>query len=131
MLARVGDAAVAETLLADAYEYVLNGWCQGADAVDESGRPIEPASAFARRWSAMGALERAWRRSGEEEGVARQAFERARLALTAAVNEMPQAWNDRPERHHSEVLSALAEALQLVDAAQKRTAPEPVEGLLA
>ncbi|MGH3033493.1 MAG: DUF6197 family protein [Gaiellaceae bacterium] len=131
MQARVGDAAGAETLLAEAYDYVLSGWCQGADALDESGRPIEPASAFARKWSAIGALERAWRRSGEEAGVDRQAFEQARLALTAAVNDVPQAWNDRPGRHHSEVLSALAEALQLVGVAGKRTAPEPVEELLA
>jgi hypothetical protein len=41
--------ATAERMLADAYELVLSGWCQGATAQDAEGRSIEPASAFARR----------------------------------------------------------------------------------
>lgn len=125
------DVAIAETLLADAYDYVLSGWCQGVNAVDELGRPIDPASAFARKWSAIGALERAWQRSLADPIDARLAFERARLALTRAVNDVPHAWNDRPERHHSDVLSALAEALQLVDAASAPVAPDPLAELLA
>jgi hypothetical protein len=103
--------ALPEQLLTDAYEFVLSGWCQGATALDESGRPIEPASAAARKWSALGALERAWRRS-DDPGVL-DAFHRAKLALTAAVNDVPQAWNDRPDRHQSQVLSALAQAVHL------------------
>jgi hypothetical protein len=105
--------ALAEQLLTDAYEFVLSGWCQEATALDEAGRPIEPASAFARKWSALGALERAWRRS--QEPGALDAFEHAKLALTAAVNEVPEVWNDRPYRHQSQVLSALAEAVHLLD----------------
>jgi hypothetical protein len=104
--------ALAEQLLTDAYEYVLSGWCQGATALDESSRPIEPGSAAARKWSALGALERAWRRS-DDPGVL-EAFHRAKLALTAAVNDVPQAWNDRPDRHQSQVLSALAQAVHLL-----------------
>lgn len=106
--------ALAELLLTDAYELVLSGWCQGSPAVDEAGRPIEPSSAFARRWSALGALERAWQRSPEPPEAARAAFARARLALTAAINGVPQTWNDREGRRQSEVLDALAEAVQLV-----------------
>lgn len=124
-------AASAEAMLADAYDYVLSGWCQGSAAVDERGRPTGPASASARRWSVLGALERAWQRSLAEPSEARQAFERASLALIAAVNDVPQAWNDRPERHQSDVLSALAEALQLVDAAPAPAAADPLEELLA
>jgi hypothetical protein len=104
--------ALAEQLLTDAYEFVLSGWCQGAAALDESGRRIEPGSAAARKWSALGALERAWRRSDDPGAL--EAFEQAKLALTAAVNEVPQVWNDRPERHQSQVLSALAEAVHLL-----------------
>lgn len=112
--APMGSEALAERMLADAYEYVRSGWCQGAAALDECGRPIEPASAFARRWSVLGALERAWRRAAEPPGLALEAFQRAKLALTAAVNDVPQAWNDDPERHESQVLSALAEAVGLL-----------------
>lgn len=122
---------LAEEMLAEAYEYVLSGWCQGASAQDESGRPIEPASAFARRWSALGALERAWRRSPADADRARRAYERARLALIAAVNDMPQPWNDAPGRHQSEALSALAESLQLVEAPAVPRAPAPVGELMA
>ncbi|HEX2045649.1 MAG TPA: hypothetical protein VHF23_08495 [Gaiellaceae bacterium] len=110
-----GSQTLAARMLTDAYDYVLSGWCQGAAAHDECGRPVEPASAFARRWSALGALERAWRRSPEPPGVTLDAFQRAKLALTAAVNDLPQVWNDRSERHESDVLSALAEAVGLVD----------------
>lgn len=116
MMAGERSAALAEELLADAYEYVLSGWCQGDAAQDECGRPIEPASVFARRWSGLGALERAWRRSSEEPKLAKVAFERARLALIATVNDVPKPWNDTPGRHQSQVLSALAQALQLVHA---------------
>lgn len=107
--------ALAELLLTEAYEFVLSGWCQGSLAVDECGRPIEPSSAFARRWSALGALERAGRRSHERPEVAATAFARARTALTAAMNDVPQAWNDVEGRRQSEVLDALAEAVQLVE----------------
>ena len=110
----LGSHALAERMLTVAYDFVRSGWCQGATALDEYGRPIEPASAFARKWSALGALERAWRRAPEEPGLAFEAFQRAKLALTAAVNDVPQAWNDSPGRHESEVLSALAEAVSLL-----------------
>ncbi|MGH3029742.1 MAG: DUF6197 family protein [Gaiellaceae bacterium] len=101
-------------MLTAAYEFVRSGWCQGAAALDEYGRPIEPASAFARKWSALGALERAWRRAPEPPGLALEAVQSAKLALTAAVNDVPQAWNDSPDRHESQVLSALAEAVRLL-----------------
>jgi hypothetical protein len=118
--------AIAEDMLADAYEYVLSGWCQGAASEDECGRAIEPWSAFARKWSALGALERAWQRSPEDPGLARHAFDRARLALIAAVNDLPQSWNDDPGRDQSHVLSALAEAVQLVASAPGAQGREPI-----
>jgi hypothetical protein len=112
--ARTESQSLAERLLTEAYDFVLGGWCQGAAALDEAGRPIEPSSAFARRWSALGAVERAWRRSDAPPEAARAAFEEAKLALTAAVNDVPQPWNDEPGRHQSDVLSALAEAVSLL-----------------
>ena len=102
----------AERMLADAYELVLSGWCQGASAQDAEGRSIEPSSAFARRWSAPGALERIWRRSDDVQGPALEAYERASLALTATVRDVPQRWNDAGERRLDEVLDALAVAME-------------------
>jgi hypothetical protein len=99
--------ALAEQMLAEAYELVVSGWCQGCSAQDEMGRPIEPSSAFARRWSATGALERVWRRSAGDGDAALEAFERANLALAAAVKDVPEKWNDAAARTCAEVLDAL------------------------
>jgi hypothetical protein len=122
----LGSQTLAEQMLTAAYDFVRSGWCQGAAALDECGRPIEPASAFARKWSALGALERAWQRAPEEPGLALEAFECARLALTAAVNDVPQAWNDSPDRHESQVLSALVAAVSLLGVSA--VAPPPALG---
>jgi hypothetical protein len=109
------DARVlAEQMLAGAYELVLGGWCQGVSAQDELGRAIEPSSAFARSWSAPGALERVWRRMPLGAQEALTAFERANLALTAAVNDVPQRWNDAPGRTKEQVLDALLAATELL-----------------
>jgi hypothetical protein len=99
----------AERMLAEAYELVLSGWCQGASAQDEEGRGIEPSSAFARRWSAPGALERIWRRADEHE-LMLDAYQRACLALAAAARDVPQRWNDAAGRRLDEVLDGLAAA---------------------
>lgn len=121
--------ATAENMLVDAYELVLSGWCQGTSAQDEGGRSIEPSSAFARRWSAPGALERVWRRGDDGNGSLVEAYERASLALTAAVRDVPQRWNDVADRRLDEVLDALALAIQRVQPAV--TSPlEAVEGFI-
>jgi hypothetical protein len=101
---------LAEQMLSEAYELILSGWCQGASAQDELGRPIEPSSAFARRWSAAGALERVWKRLPMDGDVVPNAFERANLALAAVVKDVPQRWNDVPGRTRAEVLDALEDA---------------------
>ena len=121
--------SLAGRMLCDAYELVVGGWCQGAGAKDEMGRSIEPSSAFARRWSAPGALERVWRRSDSDPDLAVEAFERANLALAAAVKGVPQAWNDHPGRTQEDALVALVEAHSFLGSS--RSAPtSPVEGLL-
>jgi len=103
--------ATAESMLADAYELVLSGWCQGSTARDAEGRSIEPSSAFARRWSAPGALERVWRRTADRGEDVLEAYERASLALAATVRDVPQRWNDAADRRLDEVLDALALAV--------------------
>src|SRR5687767_11410891 len=108
------DFGLAEDMPADAYELVLNGWCQGADAQDEFGQPVEPASANARCWSATGALTRVWERTEDRFGPALEAFYTANLALTAVVRDTPQAWNDAAERTQWQVLDAIALAAEQV-----------------
>ena len=108
---------LAEEMLADAYELVLNGWCQGMAARDEFGEPVEPFSASARGWSAAGALARIWERSDDRFGPALDAFQVANLALAVVVGEVPQVWNDAEGRTQWEVLDALALAAHEVSPA--------------
>lgn len=121
--------ASAESMLSDAYELVLSGWCQGTAAEDEAGRAIEPSSAFARRWSAPGALERVWRRAPGDADVALEAYGRACLALAATVHDAPQRWNDAAERRLDEVLDALATAVEQLFVGLQRPL-SPVEDLV-
>jgi hypothetical protein len=113
--------ALAQRMLADAYELVVSGWCQGTTAQDEMGRAIEPSSAFARRWSVPGALERVWRRVVDDGDLALEAFERANLALAAVVKDVPQRWNDAVGRTWEDALEAFEEALRLLD--ERKEAP--------
>jgi hypothetical protein len=121
--------SLAGRMLAESYELIVSGWCQGAGAKDELGRSIEPSSAFARQWSTAGALERVWRRSNADPDLALEAFERANLALAAAVKAVPQTWNDDPERTQEDALVALAEAPRFLGA-HGRTPGALVENLL-
>jgi hypothetical protein len=116
--------SIAEQMLWDASELVLSGWCQAMSAQDEMGRAIEPSSAFARRWSAAGALERDWRRTVDrDENVSLAAFERANLALAAVVKDAPQRWNDAPGRTRTEVFDALRAARTFLHAGARGQDP--------
>ena len=106
--------ALAEEWLGTAYELVERGWCQGAAALDAAGAPVEPDSPLATRWSATGALSRAWRASGIPDETGLAALQFANLALSAAVHGVPKVWNDMPERRHRDVLEALLRAVSLV-----------------
>lgn len=106
-------AALVEEMLVLASRFVREGWCQGDPAQDACGRPVSPASAFASRWSAAGALERAWARQEDRFGVALEAFQRANLAFTTAAGDVPQAWNDAIGRTLPQVLDVLDKAVQL------------------
>lgn len=106
--------AVVETWLEEAYELILSGWCQGASARDASGKEIEPSSAFARQWSASGAIERVWRRATIDPNVAIDAYAHAHTSFAAVVHRQPQEWNDAPGRTVREVLDAFAVTLARV-----------------
>jgi hypothetical protein len=101
-------------MLASAYEYVREGWCQGSHAQDACGRPVSPASVFARKWSAPGALARAWASSENQFDAGLEAFEQANLALATAAGDVPQAWNDADGRTVGEVLEVMTVAVEHV-----------------
>ena len=100
------DLGLVDEMLADAYELVLEGWCQGAEAQDEFGQPVEPSSASARRWSASGALTACGREARTASGR-RSRRSTANLALVAVVRDAPQAWNDAADRTQWQVLDAI------------------------
>ena len=105
------QARDAENLLARAYQLVLRGWCQGADARDERGLPVEAANAAARRWSASGALTSAWQQNGDPHApVSLDAFAQATLAVTAVLRAPTGRWNDADGRTQRDVLDALSQA---------------------
>ncbi|HEX2111741.1 MAG TPA: hypothetical protein VHF67_09315 [Gaiellaceae bacterium] len=107
-------AALAEAWLADAYDLVATGWCQGTSARDADGRPVAAHSPTACEWSLTGSLLRVLRTSEAEPELALHAFQRASLAVTAAVNGVASVWNDAPRRRADDVLDALAIAISLV-----------------
>jgi hypothetical protein len=83
----------------------------GLDRTGRGRAKHEPSSAFARRWSAPGALERVWRRSADGGESVLEAYQRASLALAAAARDVPQRWNDAADRRLDEVLDVLALAV--------------------
>jgi hypothetical protein len=100
----------AAELLGRAHGYVRKGWCQGADATDASGEPVEPWSAEATRWSLLGAivaaLDRPESRSGRELPLG--ALATAMGALADLIYEPSLGrWNDDPLRSQQEVLTVL------------------------
>jgi hypothetical protein len=113
--AREGRRAASEPaaeLLGRAHAHVRKGWCQGADATDASGEPVEPWSAQAARWSLLGAIVAALDRParlGRELPLPALAI--AMGALADLIDEPSLArWNDDPLRLQQEVLTVLERA---------------------
>lgn len=103
-----------EQLLARARELVAQSWCRRAPAEDRFGRPVEPWSASACRWSALGALTKVCYES-RGEGV-----EAAYEALSLATGGRPEAWNAARWRTKWHVLSAFARARDYLPEARRR-----------
>jgi hypothetical protein len=90
------------------------GWCQGAEAHDEQGQPVEPSDVMAVSWSLAGAIRAAARDAGDEEGeLERDASAALALVLETPADELP-AWNDDPRRTRRDVLAACDCAVELV-----------------
>jgi hypothetical protein len=116
-------------LLGRVHAYVRKGWCQGADATDASGEPVEPWSAEAARWSLLGAVVAALDRPespGHELPLTALAV--ALGALADLIYEPSLArWNDDPLRSQQEVLTVLERARMIcLSRGHDRVEPEPL-----
>jgi hypothetical protein len=96
-----------EELLASAMRLVKRGWSRQARAEDKRGRPVEPCSGDACRWSPVGALQRAW---CEGEGGSLEVFATVYLSLSLATGGRLEEWNAAPWRTKWHVLSAFERA---------------------
>lgn len=114
--AGAGRAALeteAAGLLALAREHVREGWCQGADATDNGGRPVQPWSEHARHWSLLGAIVAALDgpRAVPANRLSLPALAVAMATLADLIPEPSLArWNDSPNRSQAALVDLLARA---------------------
>jgi len=105
-------------LLEESGLLVARGWCQGALAIDEDGRRVEPWSPSARRWSPLGALLRAWYESPSADA---EAFRIAYTSLANATGGRLEEWNAARWRARRHVLNAFGRARGYVPSGASRT----------
>lgn len=86
-------------------------WCQGASALGPLGIRVHPRSSFARKWDAIGSVER-------ETGGDVHAFYEACRRVFDAAGRVPQGWNDRPGRTAAEVAALLRRAADEAERSQ-------------
>jgi hypothetical protein len=106
-----------EQLLVRASALVARGWCQRAPAEDWRGRPVDPRSKSAVRWSPLGALTKVW---AESPGLAPDAFRTAWAALAIATGGRPRDWNAARWRTRAHVLRAFERARNSLPEARGR-----------
>ena len=119
-----GDTAAA--MLMEARGLLLRGWSKGAQARDVRGHVVNAWSDEAASWSLVGALLASWHRhddrldadfaahSTEAQGLAVATDVLSRATATLAID----FWNDAPQRHRADVLTAVDRALTLLDYTQ-------------
>ena len=90
-------------LLIAARAKIAQGWCQGMDAADAQGNPVDWSSRKARQWCISGAMANAC--DGFHEGA------RAAL-LSAAKARSLVRWNDAQGRTQAQVLKLFDKAIK-------------------
>jgi hypothetical protein len=111
-LERRADDEVAREILIQTRERLQSGWCQGADARDESGSAVDPWSDRARSWSLLGALVAVTDPLAPLGNARLGALRRALAALAEFVVEPSLAdWNDADARTKENVIDVLDQAL--------------------
>ena len=108
---------LAAALLVRAAQCVRESWCQGTDALDRYGGPVEPWSEQAAAWSLLGALVAAL--DGPGAVAAGNVPPPAIATAMAALGEMTDersltGWNDAPTRTQRDVIEVLVRARMLL-----------------
>ena len=99
-------------LLHEAGVLVEQGWCQGTEARDATGRATDVRAADATSWSLLGALQAT---AISDASIGLQDVGDAVAALAEVILDSSLAdWNDAPARTKLEVLSVLRDAELLV-----------------
>jgi hypothetical protein len=75
-------------VLSEAADLIELGWCRGAEARDEAGQPIDPASPQAVEWSVSGAISRA------SEGLAVLRLAAVKALASDLKGRSIESWND-------------------------------------
>jgi hypothetical protein len=109
--------------LEEARSLLLTGWCHGAQARDDEGRAVPAFSDEASSWSLLGALLASWQRIDEDLDADFVAHTAEALALGDATEALGEAtgtaaldvWNDAPERNVAEVITAVNDAIALLE----------------
>jgi hypothetical protein len=106
-----------QRLLRGARELVARSWCQGADARDPQGDPVDPWEEAAISWSLLGAVVAALESSADESGAMPLENLAAALYALAGVIETDSlaAWNDDPARTQGAVVATLDAATATCD----------------
>jgi hypothetical protein len=95
-------------LLHDAGALVEQGWCQGTEARDATGRAIDVDAVNATSWSLLGALQAT---TAADPSIQLQDIGDAVAALAELIMDPSLAdWNDSEARTKLEVLSVLKDA---------------------
>jgi peptidoglycan/LPS O-acetylase OafA/YrhL len=112
-----------EDIVRSARTRVASGWCQGEDARDAAGAPVEFWGEDARAWSLLGALVAPSHPTPLREVVVPLAEVAAAVVVVADVMRTASLkdWNDAPGRTQEQVVAAL-------DAALERLATTPAAG---
>ena len=111
------DMSGAVEILRGVEQLVSFGWCQGTDACDAAGRPVQPWSPEATSWSLLGALVAQTEPARLETGqLTIGDLRRALAALAVAIpSDSLTDWNDASARTAAEVMEAIGAALGRLD----------------
>jgi hypothetical protein len=103
-----------EDIVRDARTRVASGWCQGEDARDAAGSPVEFWSEAARAWSLLGALVTPSHPTPLSAVVMPLSEVAMAVVAVADVLQAPslKAWNDAPDRTQGQVVAVLDTALE-------------------
>jgi hypothetical protein len=113
----------AAATLEEARSLLLRGWCTRAQARDDEGLVVPAWSDEASSWSLLGALLASWQSIDDDLDADFAAHTAEALALGDATQALGEAtgtaaldvWNDAPGRNVADVITAVNDALALLE----------------